>query len=75
MSNGSISAKISVEKGCVSVVGLQRFPVSLYEGQWRTLAAAMPALIKFLDANKDNEHLVRAREGKVAKKPGGATLL
>lgn len=38
------------DKGGVSVYGLNaRFPVTLYEGQWRKLAAAMPSLIAFCD--------------------------
>ena len=72
MSN--ITAKVS-EKGCVSVIGLQRFPVSLYVGQWETLAKAMPALLKFIEANKAHPAIVSAAEGRTAKKPGGATLL
>jgi hypothetical protein len=69
-----LTAKIS-EKGCVSVIGLQRFPVSLYEGQWRALAAAMPGLIKFLDANKDHAAIKAARDAKGEKKATGAHVL
>ena len=36
---GSISMKVS-EKGAVSVYGLGRFPVTLYQEQWLKLLAA-----------------------------------
>jgi hypothetical protein len=39
------------EKGGVSVYGLGRFPVTLYKGQWEKLAAILPSLIDFLNAN------------------------
>lgn len=43
------------EKGGVSVYGLQRWPVTLYESQWRALLAHdnVRELIAFLDANHD----------------------
>ena len=37
------------EKGGVSVYGLGRFPVTLYQGQWKKLLAAMPELEKFIE--------------------------
>ncbi len=39
------------EKGAVSVYGLQRFPVTLYAGQWERLSAEMPKLGEFIKAN------------------------
>ena len=45
-----LSFKVSA-KGCVSVLGLQRFPVTLYASQWERLAAIMPELQSFIQAN------------------------
>lgn len=72
----SINAKIS-DKGCISVTGLQRFPVSLYVGQWATLAKAMPALLAFIEKNKADPRIVAAAESRKEKKvaDGGANLL
>jgi len=39
------------EKGAVSVYGLQRFPVTLYAGQWERLSAEMGKLGEFIKAN------------------------
>lgn len=44
--------KIS-QKGCVSVYGLMRFPVSLYKSQWIKLFALVPELQEFIEQNKD----------------------
>jgi hypothetical protein len=41
------------EKGAVSVYGLQRFPVTLYAGQWERLSAEMGKLKSFIEANAD----------------------
>jgi hypothetical protein len=41
------------EKGAISVYGLQRFPVTLYAGQWERLAAEWPWLAEFIKANAD----------------------
>ncbi len=41
------------EKGAVSVYGLQRFPVTLYAGQWERLSAEMERLGEFIKANAD----------------------
>lgn len=53
-SPGKLSLKIS-EKGVVCLYGLGRFPVSLYDGQWRKLMTpeVCAKVIEFLDANKD----------------------
>ena len=48
-----LSFKVAA-KGGVSVYGLGRFPVTLYESQWRALIAEIPALTEFLDANSGN---------------------
>lgn len=47
---GKLAFKVS-EKGAVCVLGLQRFPVTLYAGQWERLAAVMPDLTAFIAAN------------------------
>jgi len=49
----NLTCKIS-EKGAVSVMGLQRFPVTLYASQWQDLAAVIPGIVKFINdpANK-----------------------
>jgi len=39
------------EKGAVSVYGLQRFPVTLYAGQWERLSAEMGKIGEFIKAN------------------------
>lgn len=36
----------------MSVYGLQRFPVTLYGGQWDRLLAAAPELASFIEANR-----------------------
>ena len=38
--------------GVICVYGLGRFPISLYEGQWRKLAEGMDGILKFIDAHK-----------------------
>jgi hypothetical protein len=50
----TISFKVSEEKGCLSVYGLGRFPVTLYGGQWERLAKAMPELLEFIEENRDS---------------------
>jgi len=39
-------------KGAVSVYGLQRFPVTLYKGQWEQLLASATELTAFVEANR-----------------------
>jgi hypothetical protein len=47
----SLSFKVS-EKGGVSVYGLGRFPVTLYQEQWDALLSHTAELREFIDANK-----------------------
>ena len=47
----SITFKVS-PKGACSVYGLQRWPVTLYAGQWLALIDQIPRLQKFLEANR-----------------------
>jgi hypothetical protein len=41
------------EKGAISVYGLQRFPVTLYAGQWERLLAAKEQIEDFINRNAD----------------------
>jgi hypothetical protein len=58
--NGKALAFKVTEKGAISVYGLQRFPVTLYAGQWERLSAEMERIGEFIKANGD----------KVARKEG-----
>ena len=49
---GSASMKVS-EKGAVSVYGLGRFPVTLYQEQWAKLLGMAPEIAAFIEENKD----------------------
>jgi hypothetical protein len=48
--NGPLSLKVS-EKGAVSLIGMGRFPVTLYKTQWLKVADAMPTILAFIQAN------------------------
>jgi hypothetical protein len=48
---GNISMKVS-EKGAVSVYGLGRFPVTLYQEQWAKLLAAAEEIKAFIEDNR-----------------------
>ncbi len=52
-----VSLKVS-EKGGVSVYGLGRFPVTLYQEQW----------LKLLDMAEDIRAFIKENEGKLKKK-------
>jgi hypothetical protein len=47
-----ISFKVS-EKGAVSVYGLGRFPVTLYQEQWSKLLDQADSIRSFIEQNKD----------------------
>ncbi|HEY4089145.1 MAG TPA: hypothetical protein VGM43_24620 [Bryobacteraceae bacterium] len=49
---GSTSIKVS-EKGAVSVYGLGRFPVTLYQEQWQKLLGMGDDIKTFIEENKD----------------------
>lgn len=49
---GSTSMKVS-EKGAVSVYGLGRFPVTLYQEQWQKLLGMADDIKAFIEDNKD----------------------
>lgn len=49
---GALTFKVS-EKGAVSVYGLGRFPVTLYQEQWDKLLAMTDELRAFIAANRD----------------------
>ena len=44
---GTLTIKVS-EKGAVSVMGLQRFPVTLYSQQWERVLAHGPTILAFI---------------------------
>lgn len=48
---GPVSMKVS-EKGAVSVYGLGRFPVTLYQEQWIKLLAMAADIKTFIEENK-----------------------
>ena len=48
---GSLAFKVS-EKGAVSVYGLGRFPVTLYQEQWDKLLGQIDELRSFIEANR-----------------------
>lgn len=50
-SNSKLSVKVS-PKGCLSVYGLRRFPVSFYADEWLALSAVMPAIEKQIKQNR-----------------------
>jgi hypothetical protein len=52
-----VSMKVS-EKGAVSVYGLGRFPVTLYQEQW----------LKLLEMADDIRNFIREHEGQLKKK-------
>ena len=52
-----VSMKVS-EKGAVSVYGLGRFPVTLYQEQW----------LKLLDLAEDLRAFIKENEGRLKKK-------
>jgi len=49
--NSAVSMKVS-EKGAVSVYGLGRFPVTLYQEQWAKLLALADQIKTFIEENK-----------------------
>lgn len=49
--NTAISMKVS-EKGAVSVYGLGRFPVTLYQEQWVKLLGISDEIKSFIEENK-----------------------
>ena len=50
--SSSVSMKVS-EKGAVSVYGLGRFPVTLYQEQWNKLLSMADEIKQFIAENKD----------------------
>ena len=48
---GALAFKVS-EKGAVSVFGLGRFPVTLYQEQWDKLLSMTDELRAFIEANR-----------------------
>ena len=56
-SSKGVSMKVS-EKGAVSIYGLGRFPVTLYQEQW----------LKLLDLADDIRAFIKENEGRLKKK-------
>ena len=50
--NSAMSMKVS-EKGAVSVYGLGRFPVALYQEQWLKLLAMADEIKQFIEENRE----------------------
>ena len=48
---GQFSLKVS-QKGAVSVYGMGRFPVTLYQEQWNTLLDHAEEIREFIEANQ-----------------------
>lgn len=48
--SGTLTFKVS-EKGAVSVYGLGKFPVTLYESQWLRLLGAKETLLAYMKAH------------------------
>ena len=57
--SSSVSMKVS-EKGAVSVYGLGRFPVTLYQEQWNKLLSMAEEIKQFIAENKDR---LKVKEG------------
>jgi hypothetical protein len=49
---GEVTIRVS-EKGGVSVYGLGRFPVTLYQEQWEKLLAHADEIHQFITANRE----------------------
>jgi hypothetical protein len=49
--NNPVSMKVS-EKGAVSVYGLGRFPVTLYQEQWQKLLSMSSEIKTFIDEHR-----------------------
>jgi hypothetical protein len=47
----TVIMKVS-EKGCLSIYGLQRFPVSLYQEQWEIILDNADNIREFIKENK-----------------------
>ena len=55
--NFKLSFKVS-KKGCLSVYGLQSYPVSLYKDQWKALFGSRQNIINFI---RDHDHELNTR--------------
>jgi len=57
--SSAVSMKVS-EKGAVSVYGLGRFPVTLYQEQWNKLLSMADEIKQFIADNRDR---LKSKEG------------
>lgn len=58
---GAVSLKVS-EKGAVSVYGMGRFPVTLYQEQWLKLLGMADQIKSFIEENRARLKTKPARE-------------
>lgn len=65
----TLSVKVS-EKGCLSLYGVRRLPVSFYAEEWEAIAGAMPAILKQIKANRST---MTERSEATRKERGEAT--
>jgi hypothetical protein len=56
--SGAVSMKVS-EKGALSVYGLGRFPVTLYQEQWNKLLSMAEEIKQFI---ADNQNKLKVKE-------------
>jgi hypothetical protein len=49
----TIIMKVSKEKKCLSIYGIQRFPVSLYKEQWEIILDNAENIREFIKENQD----------------------
>ncbi len=61
---GALSFRVS-EKGAVSVYGLGRFPVTLYQEQWDKLLGHVDELRGFIEANRAS---LKKKEARVRRR-------
>jgi hypothetical protein len=61
--SSAVSMKVS-EKGAVSVYGLGRFPVTLYQEQWNKLLSMADEIKQFI---ADNQDKLKVKEGSESK--------
>lgn len=65
--NSKLSIRVS-DKGAVSVYGLRRFPITLYESEWRQILERKEVILQFLKRHEDElakERLNKEKGGTV----------
>lgn len=69
-----LTAKVS-QKGAVSVIGLGRFPVTLYADQWKALVPCGAAILAFIAAEEKAQSGEHALASEKTAKAGSGNLL